>query len=106
MTDISIFAFLLLVVLVTAPHVLALVTSRHSNTKIHDRLFISGIVGLLAPTILIFALPVAMLAGLAGASSWLLNTLLLGSATAILLAWIASLGLLVALRRSSTHSHA
>ena len=106
MSDIEILGFLLLVVLVTAPHVLALATSRNGNTKLHGRLFVAGIVGLLAPTIFMFAVPVTALAAFAGGSSWQIDTLFFGSATAILLAWFASLVLLVAARRSSTHSHA
>ena len=104
MTDVTILGFLVLWVLVIAPHVLSLARSRSGSSKIHHRLFISGIVGLLGPSLLIFAL-VAMLAGFAGGGSWLLDVLLFGSAAAILLAWIASLGLLVALRRSTSHSH-
>jgi len=105
MTDIKILGFLVLWVLVIAPHVLSLARSRSGSSKIHHRLFISGIVGLLGPSLLIFALPVAMLAGFAGGGSWLLDVLLFGSAAAILLAWIASLWLLVALRRSTSLSH-
>ena len=106
MTDIQMLGFLLIVALATIPHVLALAASRNGTSRIHNGLFLSGIVGLLAPTILVFAVPLAMLSGIAGGATVLLSTLFLGSATAILLAWLASLGLLVASKRSSPRSHA